>query len=60
MQFEEMRFNNSESITMTTYYMTRAGRWNGSNGLMDVKVAGHADETTLSNDQTYIKLHVQL
>ena len=47
MQFEEMRFNNSESITMITYYMTRAGRWNGSNGLMDVKVAGHADETTL-------------
>ena len=28
------------------YYVTRAEIWNGSNGLMDVKVARHEDETT--------------
>ena len=31
---------------MTNYYMTRAERWNESNGLMDVKMARHADERT--------------
>ena len=37
--------------------MTRGERWYGSNGLMDVKVAKHADKRTCTVNMTTDVLH---